>query len=165
MKLNRKGFTLIELLAVVIILGLVLIIVFPNSIDVFQNAKLKSEKAFLDRLSQSIDSYTSLNTGNVNFELYREDAKKSGYTSDIIVYKGTIKIEDIINDNIITESDYINPSNKNKCEKTADIEIYKDSDSVYCHKVKKESLGCLTENYKNSIEDEYAIDTCIWTEE
>lgn len=175
MKLNRKGFTLIELLAVVIILGLVLIIVFPNSIDVFKNAKLKSEEAFLDRLSQAIDSYVSLNTDSITFSIYKNNAKKSGYTNDVTVYKGTITIENIINDNIITSSDYINPSNKevscNPRNEYTEIEVYKDSDFVYCHKVKASEMPCLTDDYKNKLKEEqntddpYAIDTCIWTEE
>lgn len=192
MKLNRKGFTLIELLAVVIILGLVLIIVFPNSIDVFKNAKLKSEEAFLDRLSQSIDSYIELNTDSIIFSeitgKYSKEQNGSSYQVTLKegkkIEKGitkSITINDVIGDNIITSSDYINPSNKevscnpknvltNEDEPTQ-IEVYKDSDFVYCHKVKASEMPCLTDDYKNKLKEEqgtddpYAIDTCIWTEE
>ena len=166
MKLNRKGFTLIELLAVVIVLGLVMTIVFSDSIDVFKNAKLKSEEAFLDRLSQSIDSYIELNTDKITFNGSFTGNKSKGESSyEVQIAKGTeTTMSDVINDKIITASDYINPSNKIACNINAEIEVYRDEDFVYCHKVKKDSLGCLTDEYKNSI-GAYAIDTCIWTEE
>ena len=65
---------------------------------------------------------------------------------------------------IIEENDYINPGNKNAtCEKTTKIvEVYRDSDYVYCYKVNKNALNCLTAEYKNSLDSDYAIDTCIW---
>lgn len=181
MKLNRKGFTLIELLAVVVILALVLILVFPNSIDVFKKAKLKSEEEFLDRLSQSIDSYISLNADEINFtdDFTGEKIKTNPVTNEktklpITGKMGIIGINDIINDELILESDFINPNNKEESCKSStsndvDIEVYKDIDSVYCHKIKVKSLPCLTNEYieklkeKQNTNDPYAIDTCIWT--
>ena len=43
-----------------------------------------------------------------------------------------------------------------------EIEIYKDSDFVYCHKIEKESLGCLSEKYKSTISGDYVVNTCTW---
>ena len=67
---------------------------------------------------------------------------------------------------IIEENDYINPGNKNqKCSINNIIEIYRDSDYVYCFKIKKEDLECLTDEYKTSEalkNTTYAINTCIW---
>ena len=57
--------------------------------------------------------------------------------------------------------DYVNE--KIDSELNAKIEVYKDSDYVYCHKIKKDSLGCLSDEYKNSITGEYVIDTCVWS--
>ena len=91
-----------------------------------------------------------------------EDTDKS-YT--VKISKSTIKIQDIIEENIIEENEYRNPGNKDKkCDKEAEIEVYRDSDYVYCFKIKKDSFDCLTDEYKQGIgEDaEYAIDTCIW---
>ena len=66
--MNRKGFTLIELLAVIVVLALILVITFPNLTNVFKNSKLKNEQIFVDRLSQTIDSYVSLNSDQITFE-------------------------------------------------------------------------------------------------
>ena len=70
----------------------------------------------------------------------------------------------IIGSNIITGKDYKNPGNENvACNVNAEIEVYCDSDYVYCHKIKKDSLGCLTDEYKNTIDSDYIVDTCTWT--
>lgn len=167
--MNRKGFTMIELLAVIVVLGIVLIITFPNISDIFKGSKLKSEEAFMDRISQSIDSYVTLNSSSIGFSEDGTAIKNYGGSNHSVnVYKGTITIEDIINEGIITEKDYKNPGNENgDCKKETEIEVYRDSDYVYCHKIKKDSLEkCLTEDYiidKNKVSEEYIVNTCTWT--
>lgn len=164
--MNKKGFTMIELLAVIVVLGIVLIITFPNISDIFKGSKLKSEEAFMDRISQSIDSYVTLNSSNITFEKQDGTFKKVLGTKEqpVDVYKGTITMNTIISSNIITEKDYKNPGNENvECNVNAEIEVYRDSDYVYCHKIKKDSLGCLTDEYKNTIDSDYIVDTCTWT--
>lgn len=164
--MNRKGFTMIELLAVIVVLGIVLIITFPNISDIFKGSKLKSEEAFIDRISQSIDSYVTLNSSSIGF-LEAGTAQKNygGTDHNVNIYKGTITIQTIINDGIITEKDYKNPGNENVgCNVNAEIEVYRDSDYVYCHKIKKDSLECLTQDYidKNKVSEEYIVNTCTW---
>lgn len=164
--MNRKGFTMIELLAVIVVLGIVLVITFPNMTDVFKSSKLKSEEAFVERISQSIDSYVTLNSSNITFKKQDGTANKNYGGSDhsVNVYKGTITMNTIISSNIITGKDYKNPGNENvECNVNAEIEVYRDSDYVYCHKIKKDSLGCLTDEYKNTIDSDYIVDTCTWT--
>lgn len=164
--MNRKGFTMIELLAVIVVLGIVLVITFPNMTDVFKSSKLKSEEAFVERISQSIDSYVTLNSSNITFDKQTGTFEKvlGTATQTVDVYKETITINTIINNNIISEKDYKNPGNENvACNKNAEIEVYRDSDYVYCHKIKKDSLGCLTDEYKNTIDSDYIVDTCTWT--
>lgn len=164
--MNRKGFTMIELLAVIVVLGIVLVITFPNMTDVFKSSKLKSEEAFVERISQSIDSYVTLNSSNITFEKQDGTAKKyyGGSDHSVNVYKKTITMNTIIGSNIITGKDYKNPGNENvECNVNAEIEVYRDSDYVYCHKIKKDSLGCLTDEYKNTIDSDYIVDTCTWT--
>lgn len=164
--MNKKGFTMIELLAVIVVLGIVLIITFPNISDIFKGSKLKSEEAFMDRISQSIDSYVTLNSSNITFEKQDGTFKKVLGTKEqpVDVYKGTITMNTIISSNIITEKDYKNPGNENvECNVNDEIEVYRDSDYVYCHKIKKDSLGCLTDEYKNTIDSDYIVDTCTWT--
>ena len=72
-------------------------------------------------------------------------------------------INDIIKDGILTQKDFVNAGNKKTtCNTAAEVEVYKDSDFVYCYKVHKDSLGCLTKEYKSTIKGDYAIDTCEW---
>lgn len=174
--MNRKGFTLIEVLAVIVILGTIFVFVAPNIITIYENSKLKSEQIFLDRLSQTIDSYIKLNVGEITFneeitgtkcteyqKIDDEEICKSDSTYSVTISKKTIPMQDIIDEKIITNDDYVNAGNKDaKCNTNAKIEIYKDSDYVYCHKVEKETLECLSEEYKETITDTYAINTCIW---
>lgn len=169
--MNRKGFTLIELLAVIVVLALILVISFPNFLDVLKNSKLKNEQIFVDRLSQTIDSYVSLNSDEISFSSYRTGTK-TGSNGTVSIYKGTITVQNIIADKIISEEDYINPGNKDYinldtnrkgCNPDAIIEVYRDSDYVYCHKVKKDDLGCLSKEFKDSINGDYVVDTCVWT--
>lgn len=162
--MNRKGFTLIELLAVIVILGIILVIAVPSLANVYKDSKLKTEEIFVGRLSESIDSYVKLNSGYIAFSTDGTATKEEeGETYTVNISKGTISVQDIINDNIISSEDYINPGNKEvSCSTTAEIEVYKDSDYVYCYKVKKDSLDCLTGEYKSSSTGDYAIDTCIW---
>lgn len=163
--MNRKGFTLIELLAVIVVLGLVLLISVPIISDAYTKSKIKSEEVFVDRLTQAIDSYVKLNSDTINFNENGTGTKTVNEkdTYNITYQMGTITINDIINDGILTQKDFVNAGNKDaKCNTTAKIEVYKDSDFVYCYKVHKDSLGCFTKEYKSTIKGDYAIDTCEW---
>ena len=163
--MNRKGFTLIELLAVIVVLGLVLLISVPIISDAYTKSKIKSEEVFADRLTQAIDSYVKLNSDTINFNENGTGTKTVNEkdTYNITYQMGTITINDIINDGILTQKDFVNAGNKDAtCNTTAKIEVYKDSDFVYCYKVHKDSLGCFTKEYKSTIKGDYAIDTCEW---
>lgn len=160
--MNRKGFTLVEVLAVIVILGVILTIASPYIITAYKNSKLKSEEVFVNRLSAVIDSYVKLNSYDIPFSSDGTATKEGQGTVNI--EKGIITIQDIITDNLLSQEKYVNAGNKEAtCNKNTQIEVYKDSDFVYCYKLKKESLGCLTDEYKSSIDSEYAIDTCIWS--
>lgn len=164
--MNRKGFTLIEVIAVIVILGIILVIGAPSILKVYENSKLKSEQIFINRLSTVIDSYVKLNTDTIEFKF--EGYTEKGEEENIRIERGTITIEDIVKDNLLSKEDYINAGNKGiQCEEKATIEVYRDSDFVYCHKVAASSLECITENYIKSICNEcddtvYVINTCVW---
>ena len=174
--MNKKGFTLIELLAVIIILSIVLVIIIPTSFGGYKRTKLKAEETFVKRLSQVVDSYTTLNIDSINFSSIGEQKiKREGENRVVKVYQANITVQDLIDNKIITTNDYVNPNNKDvTCNNNAEIEIYKDSDFVYCHKIKASELDCLTEEYKNSLMDSfnseeiitennlYVVDTCVW---
>ena len=163
--MNRKGFTLIELLAVIVVLGLVLLISVPIISDAYTKSKIKSEEVFVDRLTQAIDSYVKLNSDTISFNENGTGTKTVNEkdTYNITYQMGTITINDIINDGILTQKDFVNAGNKDVACKPeiAEVEVYKDSDFVYCYKMKTDSLNCLTDAYKDKIGD-YAIDTCEW---
>lgn len=163
--MNRKGFTLIELIAVIVILGIILVVSAPSISNVYKESKLKSEEIFVERLSQSIDSYIKLNSDEIAFTSDgAANKEEEGSTYQVNIWKAAITVQNVIDDKLISEEDYVNPGNKEtKCTVNAEIEVYKDSDYVYCHKIKKDSLGCLSDEYKNSITGEYVIDTCVWS--
>lgn len=168
--MNRKGFTLIELLAVIVILGIILTFAVPSITNIYKESKLKTEGMFLNELSKSIDSYVTLYSNEMSFSkvdgnFVKEitDNRSDKLSYDVDVYKVDIKVEDIIKNNIIEASEYRNPGNReDTCSQDAIINVYRDSDFVYCYKVNKNALNCLTAEYKNSLDSDYAIDTCIW---
>ena len=161
--MNRKGFTLIELLAVIVILGIILVIAAPNISNAYKNSKLKSEEIFIDRLSDTIDTYITLNSDDLSFsEPIIAQKSENNEVYDVKVYSSTIQINDIITSGIISEKDFVNPGNKNISCNNVTVYVYKDSDHVFCHRIKKDELNCLTEEYKASITDDYVIDTCTW---
>lgn len=163
-KMNRKGFTLIELLAVIVVLGLVTLISVPIISDAYTKSKIKSEEVFVDRLTQAIDSYVKLN--EIEYQSTGKGRKtENGKEYDITYQKGVITINDIIKDGILTQKDFVNAGNKETtCNTAAEVEVYKDSDFVYCYKMKTNSLNCLTDAYRETVDGEYAIDTCVWKE-
>lgn len=192
-KINRKGFTLIELIAVIVILSIILIVVTPNLIETYKESKLKSEGLFIKQLTKSVESYVSLYGSEMTFteepgNYYKQKTIKTKEScqvdrNEVKVYKSETTIQDIIDSNIIEESEYRNPGNKDtKCVPNAKIEVYRDSDYVYCFKIKKDEMECLTQEYKDSIKEttcetldnscnctktienttDYVIDTCIW---
>ena len=137
----------------------------PSITNIYKESKLKTEGMFLNELSKSIDSYVTLNSDKIAFNEKKTATKtEKNQSSSVTVYKGEISIKDLIDDQIIEEKDYINPGNKNAtCDNDNKIvEVYRDSDYVYCYKVNKNKLKCLTDEYKNSLDSDYAIDTCIW---
>ena len=178
--MNRKGFTLIELLAVIVIMAIVLVIVIPSSIDAFKKGKLKTEETFVKRLSEVVDSYTTLNIDNFNFNTnIGTKIKKDSENMEVTAYKENISVQDLIEQKLLSNKSYINPNNKSEgCYIYAEIEVYKDSDFVYCHKIKAEELGCLTADYIEYVEDKlkdenenyipngnpYVVDTCVWSD-
>ncbi|MDD4718581.1 MAG: prepilin-type N-terminal cleavage/methylation domain-containing protein [Bacilli bacterium] len=52
---NKKGFTLVELLAVIIILGLIMIIIIPNVMNVVENSRIKSFENSTQGLMRTLD--------------------------------------------------------------------------------------------------------------
>lgn len=170
-KMNKKGFTLVELLAVIVIIGILAVIVVPISSNAYKNSKIKNEEIFVKKLSDVISDYIALNSNEIVFSNEPEkiiEATKTvnnEITYAVTVKQATITVQNIIGSNLITDNDFKNPGNKDAlCNKEAEIEVYRDSDYVYCHKIKKDSLGCLTKEYKDTVIDSlYIVNTCSWS--
>ena len=145
--MNNKGFTLIELLAVIVILAIISGIATYGVINTINTSKLKSEKIFVDKLSNLIDDY---------LDLYPPQKKiKDDYiiekcvdadcgvkyqvpAAEVQKNNGEITINDLITEGIASSEDLINPKNKKKCfDETHNpkINIYKDTDYVYYYYV------------------------------
>ena len=164
--MNRRGFTLIELIAVMVVLSIILAVGVPTMINAYKDSQLEAEGMFVKELSKSIEGYISLYNTSIPFSKDYIYIVKPGEKSNMHAYKGTISVDELINKNIIEAKDYKNAGNKSqKCNATAKvIEVYRDEDFVYCHRIKKESLECLSEDYLNTISDDYVINTCEWEE-
>ena len=158
--MGKKGFTLIELLAVIVILGIISLIVVPVLTNSYNDSKKKSEDIFLERLSSVIGSYISLNSDTINFDSTFTARKKNSDTG-VDVYQGKITINDLIDSKLLSLEDFVNPGNKeSNCNVNTEIEVFRDSDFVYCHKMKR--MDCLSAAYDANT---YVINTCEWESE
>lgn len=173
--MNKKGFTLIELLAVIVVLGLVLIISVPNLTDVYKNSKLKTEEIFIDKLSKRIEEYIDFNKDTWSFEngpvIKTKKVPNSDSTEVTVWWKDDINFQELLESKLVTKGDFIDPNTKKNCsEGNGIIEVYKDTDYVYCFVVRKKSFNieetsCLSDDYLNKykMDDEsQIINTCPW---
>lgn len=176
--MNKKGFTLIELLAVIVVLGLVLIISVPNLTDVYKNSKLKTEEIFIDKLSKRIEEYIDFNKDTWSFEngpvIKTKKVPNSDSTEVTVWWKDDINFQELLESKLVTKGDFIDPNTKKNCSEgnstNSTIEVYKDTDYVYCFVVRKKSFNieetsCLSDDYLNkyTMDDEsQIINTCPW---
>lgn len=146
---NRKknGFTLIELLGCVVILGLILVIVYPSLRGSTDDANNKNEEIFKSRLTSSIETYISLNSSSISVEDTGKTITKSDDSlRNIKVFRSNpIPLQAIVDDKIVS-APIINSSNKNKeCSLTNNqFTVYKDEDYVYCFYMVMASDDCIS---------------------
>ncbi len=105
--MKNKGFTLAEMLAVIVLLAVLVLMVVPNAVKLFNRSKLKSiktqENSILDASNLFVTDFCKKSiSGNINEcpSSYRyatgeqkyvclEDIQEEGYI-DIIKYNGTV---------------------------------------------------------------------------
>ena len=146
--MNNKGFTLVELLAVIVVLAIVAGITFGIINVNFGKTKEKTEEVFVDTIMDAMDMYLSSDAKGLDFSddpCPNKIEKKHGNAT---VYKVDTSFLAVINSTYhpITQSDLINPANKNvSCNNAGNISIsiYRDSDYVYYYKIDKSEFGCL----------------------
>ena len=146
--MNKKGFTLVELLAVLVILAIVLGITIVSVSGIFNNAKKKSEDAFVATIKDAMEMYlTSEDAKGLSFSTTCSNVLSKSY-GNRKVYKSTITFANVINSEYkpITQADLVNPANKDvACNNASSISvtIYRDEDYVYYYKINRSAFGCL----------------------
>lgn len=147
--MNNKGVTLIELLATVVILSLVMGIAGVGVTNAINNSKLKSEKIFVDKLSNFIDEYITLTNPNTNVNSTTYTFQKCEDTAETVCQTKTarevkdadgsnITLQDLLNKGLFDKTKITNPRNKKDClnGKNPQVRVFKDDDYVYYYYVK-----------------------------
>ena len=89
---NNKGFTLIELMAVIILLAVIGLIVFPTAIESINSSKEKLYKEQVKRILDATDSWASSNDNSL------PTGSSAVYiTVDTLQKAGLLKKEDVKN--------------------------------------------------------------------
>lgn len=93
----KRGFTLVELLAVIIILGIIALISFPNIINIFLGSSKKLMETQIKQIENVSRTWATQNTGKIGdcYILTLEELKKLGLLQN----------EDIINPDTNKELD------------------------------------------------------------
>lgn len=165
--MNRKGFTLIELLATIAILTVIGGIATYGVINTINTSKLKSEKIFVDKLSNLIDDYLDLypptiqNGTSYDFDKCIDDACFDKYIATVNKRlkkdNNIITIKDLVDKGIVTYQDLVNPKNKLECFDNTynpEIVVYKDTDYVYHYYVDLSSTNTKCDiTYENALID------------
>ena len=107
--MNNKGFTLLELLATIAIMGLVFGIASYSVIGIIEKSKMRTEKAFIEKLEEAIDDYISLNTNKlVTSTIVGDDFDKCVLKDEAgICVTGASKQVEVIKFNNITISNLV----------------------------------------------------------
>lgn len=139
--MNQKGFTLIELLATIVILSIVMGIASVGVTSYIKTSKAKSEKIYVEKVSNLIDDYIDLKGSGLSKTTNHYTFKKCDPSrcEDVEATElESIYLNDLITANLVLKEDMINPKNKENClddEKNPEVKIYKDSDYVYYYYV------------------------------
>ena len=157
--MNNKGFTLIELLAVIIVLAIVSSITIMAVNGSYSNAKVKSERVFINNVTKAVEAYIDENMtsgwGGVSrageYEKYDIDNNECDNSTTfcyVNVYKRSFPFQKILDSGYLKKDEVVNPNNDNSCyDDSTEVMVYRDSDYVYCFMVK---LGCLGKQKTNS---------------
>ncbi len=157
--MNNKGFTLIELLAVIIVLAIVSSITIMAVNGSYSNAKVKSERVFINNVTKAVEAYIDENMtsgwGGVSrvgeyekYKIEKNECDNSTTFCYVNVYKRSFPFQKVIDSGYLKKDEVVNPNNDNSCyDDSTEVMVYRDSDYVYCFMVK---LGCLGKQKTNS---------------
>lgn len=160
--MNNKGFTLIELLAVIIVLAIVSSITIMAVNGSYSNAKVKSERVFINNVTKAVEAYIDENMtsgwGGVSrvgeyekYKIEKNECDNSTTFCYVNVYKRSFPFQKILDSGYLKKDEVVNPNNDNSCyDDSTEVMVYRDSDYVYCFMVK---LGCLGKQKTNSSDE------------
>ena len=160
--MNNKGFTLIELLAVIIVLAIVSSITIMAVNGSYSNAKVKSERVFVNNVTKAVEAYIDENMtsgwGGVSrvgeyekYKIEKNECDNSTTFCYVNVYKRSFPFQKVIDSGYLKKDEVVNPNNDNSCyDDSTEVMVYRDSDYVYCFMVK---LGCLGKQKTNSSDE------------
>lgn len=148
--LNKKGFTLIEVLVTIAILGVIVAVVMPASINYYESSKNKTETIYVEKLNRIIDEYISLAATDFTVDKSTYSiVRKCVFESDdecreVKAYRVTnnITFQNIIDANLIKENDFINPKDSSRCDASTVIEVFQDEDKVNYFRY---NLACISD--------------------
>lgn len=169
--MNNKGFTLIELLAVIIVLAIVSSITIMAVNGSYSNAKVKSERVFINNVTKAVEAYIDENMTSgwvgdfagdyLKYNINENECDDSSISCDVKVRRKSFPFQKVIDSGYLKKDEVVNPNNKEKnadgtdkaCyDDSTEVMVYRDSDYVYCFMVK---LGCLGKDGKVGV-----INTC-----
>ena len=128
--MNNKGYTLVELIATVVILSIVMGIATVGVVGVINRSKEKSEKIFVDKLENVIQTYINKNrylgsltvldnNSDISFEKCRrvdDDNNCDGDIQEVKLYRySPIQLSQLADEDFIKGGQIINPKNKKNC--------------------------------------------------
>lgn len=100
--MNRKGFTLIELIAVIVMIGLIMVIVVPNILDIVNESKAASYNTLIKNIVTASEMYyEECEYGNLSNEKYGSYACTIDTSSNSI----TIPLSALANTGFLKVSD------------------------------------------------------------
>lgn len=158
--MDNKGFTLIELLAVIIVLAIVSSITIMAVNGSYSNAKVKSERVFINNVTKAVEAYIDENMTSgwggdfagdyLKYDIDKNECDDSTTYCDVDVYKRSFPFQKVIDSGYLKKDEVVNPNNKEKnadgtdkaCyDDSTEVMVYRDSDYVYCFMVKLDCLG------------------------
>ena len=158
--MNNKGFTLIELLAVIIVLAIVSSITIMAVNGSYSNAKVKSERVFINNVTKAVEAYIDENMTSgwvgdfagdyLKYDIHKNECDDSSISCDVKVRRKSFPFQKVIDSGYLKKDEVVNPNNKEKnadgtdkaCyDDSTEVKVYRDSDYVYCFMVKLDCLG------------------------
>lgn len=112
--MNKKGFTLVELLGVLVFMGILMLVVFPNATGLLRQAKENRQKSFLNDVYLATEAYVQKYIDDEEFQILKSQ-NNVGKTK-------SITFADLIQDHFL-KSTVVEPKSGKKISELSTCEI------------------------------------------